>query len=301
MTEYYYAIDWMRTHRKGEPVAKDKPLLLLLAISKVMQGKRNFFVFEEIETEYTDLLLRFGDLEGRSLSPHASFVDLAGQVLLWDCSLHRTSLEDPDDLTRSKVLPHYGNLQHEFWAYLIKGRNAGHVMGYLLHKYWEPTWHGDILQALGVEGLSQELHDAGLYAEYRTRDPQCILNDFGIVPSEKILYRDDYFWVLEDAHPLSPGHCLVITLTYRRDYWELSPEEHRLLPFVLREARRIIDDRYQPDAYHIEMNCGEAAGQSIPHFHCHLIPRYQGDSIQAQGGSDHVLPGLGDWTLPSLN
>ncbi len=37
MTEYYYAIDWMRTHRKGEPVAKDKPLLLLLAISKVMQ------------------------------------------------------------------------------------------------------------------------------------------------------------------------------------------------------------------------------------------------------------------------
>ena len=94
----------MRTHRKGEPVTKDKPLLLLLAISKVMQGRRNFFVFEEIETECTDLLLRFGDLEGRSLSPHASFVDLAGQVLLWDCSLHRTSLEDPDDLTRSKVL-----------------------------------------------------------------------------------------------------------------------------------------------------------------------------------------------------
>jgi len=55
-----------------------------------------------------------------------------------------------------------------------------------------------------------------------------------------------------------------------------------LTPFVLREARRIIDDRYQPDAYHIEMNCGEAAGQSIPHFHCHLIPRYQGDSIQAE-------------------
>jgi diadenosine tetraphosphate (Ap4A) HIT family hydrolase len=39
------------------------------------------------------------------------------------------------------------------------------------------------------------------------------------------------------------------------------------------------------------MNCGEAAGQTIMHFHCHLIPRYQGDTPSPRGGVRGVIPG----------
>ena len=41
------------------------------------------------------------------------------------------------------------------------------------------------------------------------------------------------------------------------------------------------------------MNCGEVAGQTVPHFHCHLIPRYPGDMANPRGGVRHCVAGKG--------
>jgi diadenosine tetraphosphate (Ap4A) HIT family hydrolase len=51
-----------------------------------------------------------------------------------------------------------------------------------------------------------------------------------------------------------------------------------------------IDKEYSPDGYNIGMNCGEAAGQSVPHAHIHVIPRYQGDMENPRGGVRGVIP-----------
>ena len=52
----------------------------------------------------------------------------------------------------------------------------------------------------------------------------------------------------------------------------------------------LIDERYQPHAYNVGYNDGEPAGQTIMHFHVHVIPRYQGDAPDPRGGIRWVLP-----------
>jgi diadenosine tetraphosphate (Ap4A) HIT family hydrolase len=46
----------------------------------------------------------------------------------------------------------------------------------------------------------------------------------------------------------------------------------------------LIEEEFQPDGYNMGMNYGTAAGQTVPHFHCHMIPRYVGDMDDPRGG-----------------
>ena len=55
-------------------------------------------------------------------------------------------------------------------------------------------------------------------------------------------------------------------------------------------ARELLDAGQHPDGYNLGINCGTAAGQSVPHVHYHLIPRYQGDMENPRGGVRGVIP-----------
>ena len=70
----------------------------------------------------------------------------------------------------------------------------------------------------------------------------------------------------------------------------MRPEEQGALPAVLDWAKAWIEERHQPDGYNVGMNCGEAAGQTVMHFHCHLIPRTHGDTPRPRGGVRGVIP-----------
>lgn len=59
---------------------------------------------------------------------------------------------------------------------------------------------------------------------------------------------------------------------------------------LLDELKSILDEKYSPAGYNLGFNCGEAAGQTIPHCHMHLIPRYEGDVPDARGGVRGVIP-----------
>ncbi len=59
---------------------------------------------------------------------------------------------------------------------------------------------------------------------------------------------------------------------------------------LLDEAKVTLDAEHQPDAYNIGINDGVAAGQTVPHMHIHLIPRYVGDRLDPRGGVRWVLP-----------
>jgi len=56
------------------------------------------------------------------------------------------------------------------------------------------------------------------------------------------------------------------------------------------EMKIIIDRDYNPDGYNIGVNIGKAAGQSVPHIHIHMIPRYWGDVENPKGGVRGVIP-----------
>jgi len=59
---------------------------------------------------------------------------------------------------------------------------------------------------------------------------------------------------------------------------------------LLDAAKEGVDAEFNPNGYNIGINDGPAAGQTVPHLHVHLIPRYTGDSSDPRGGIRWVLP-----------
>lgn len=116
------------------------------------------------------------------------------------------------------------------------------------------------------------------------------MNNFLEVGTEKILYRNKHFFIISDSYAVSPGHLLIISNELRTDYFELTDTEKTSLIETIEIAKSLIEQQFKPDGYNIGMNCGQAAGQSIFHFHCHLIPRYKGDMENPRGGVRGVIP-----------
>jgi diadenosine tetraphosphate (Ap4A) HIT family hydrolase len=119
------------------------------------------------------------------------------------------------------------------------------------------------------------------------------MDTFLEIPKNRIIYQGKYFFLVRDRYPVSPGHTLIISNNPRTDYFDLTLEERKNLDEVIIEAKRLIELEFEPDGYNIGMNCGETAGQTIFHFHCHVIPRYKGDMINPRGGVRHCIEGKG--------
>jgi len=121
------------------------------------------------------------------------------------------------------------------------------------------------------------------------------MKDFLSIPPDKIIFSNDHFFIIEDGFPVSPGHLLIISNIVRADYFSLTVEEQHALVETIEIAKELIIAKYTPDGFNIGMNCGEAAGQTVFHFHCHLIPRYSGDMHNPRGGVRHCLPEKGNY------
>ncbi|ROI06567.1 HIT family protein [Chryseobacterium sp. G0240] len=121
------------------------------------------------------------------------------------------------------------------------------------------------------------------------------MKDFTEITEDKIIYRGKYFFIIEDGFPVSPGHLLIISNEVKTDFFALNEEEKYDLPSMIEKAKEIVLSQYHPDAFNIGMNCGADAGQTVFHFHCHVIPRYKGDMDNPRGGVRHVIPGKGSY------
>ena len=116
------------------------------------------------------------------------------------------------------------------------------------------------------------------------------MKNFLLITEDKIIYKDKYFFIIKDAYPVTEGHLLIISNKLRKDYFELSTREKEYLQKTISKAKSLIEEHLTPDGYNIGMNCGEYAGQTIFHFHCHIIPRYKGDIANPAGGVRGVIP-----------
>lgn len=121
------------------------------------------------------------------------------------------------------------------------------------------------------------------------------MKDFLNITEHSVIYRNHHFFIIEDAYPVSPGHLLIISNVVRADYFSLTNDERHKLTETIDVAKSLILAKYKPDGFNIGMNCGEVAGQTVFHFHCHLIPRYTGDMENPRGGVRYCIPEKGNY------
>jgi len=114
---------------------------------------------------------------------------------------------------------------------------------------------------------------------------------FCTLPPERIIKSNDLALVIRDGYPVSPGHTLVITKRHIGSWFEITQAEQQALLDLLTKAKAILETEFKPDGYNIGINDGPTAGQTVPHLHMHLIPRYKGDQEDPRGGIRWIIPG----------
>lgn len=98
----------------------------------------------------------------------------------------------------------------------------------------------------------------------------------GEIPS-KTLYEDESFRVILDLGPAARGHALILPKEHAANLYEL-PEETASAAFALAKRMAVkMTEKLHCDGLNLMQNNGEAAGQTVFHFHIHLIPRYLED------------------------
>ena len=113
---------------------------------------------------------------------------------------------------------------------------------------------------------------------------------FCVLDPARILAEDELTVVYKDGFPVSPGHTVIIPRRHFATLFEATVAEQAALLSALSQAKALLDERHQPDGYNIGINHGKAGGQSVPHMHIHVIPRYLGDKEDPRGGVRWILP-----------
>ena len=120
-------------------------------------------------------------------------------------------------------------------------------------------------------------------------------------PNPRIIAQNNDAFVIRDGYPVTPGHSLIIPKRHIGSFFETSESEKQCLLALLEQAKVQLDGEFQPAGYNIGINDGAAAGQTVPHLHIHLIPRYDQDSphgeegIDPRGGVRWVVPDKADY------
>ena len=110
------------------------------------------------------------------------------------------------------------------------------------------------------------------------RDDNCIFCKIagGEIPTNAI-YEDNDHKVILDMSPATRGHALILPKEHYKNIYEM-PEERVAGAFRLaKKMAQTMTDKLGADGFNIVQNNNEIAGQTVFHFHIHLIPRYEGD------------------------
>lgn len=114
--------------------------------------------------------------------------------------------------------------------------------------------------------------------------PFCTLTD------ESVVLNSEQAFAIGDGYPVSPGHTLVIPRQHVATLFELPRHDQLALWDLVERVRAHLKEQHHPDGFNIGLNDGLAAGQTVPHVHIHVIPRYDGDAPDPRGGVRWVLP-----------
>lgn len=112
------------------------------------------------------------------------------------------------------------------------------------------------------------------------RDENCIFCKIiaGEIPSNTI-YEDDEFKVVLDVSPASKGHALILPKNHYADLYEIDEDVAADAMKLAKKLAIHMTDVLKCDGFNLVQNNHEVAGQTVFHFHMHLIPRYNGDTV----------------------
>ena len=113
---------------------------------------------------------------------------------------------------------------------------------------------------------------------------------FCVLEPHRIVAEDELTVAYRGGFPVSLGHTVIIPRRHVATLFEATDIEQTALLNMLARAKEKLDALHQPDGYNIGINHGQAGGQSVPHLHIHLIPRYRGDKEDPRGGVRWILP-----------
>ena len=105
------------------------------------------------------------------------------------------------------------------------------------------------------------------------------------------MWSDDTVLAIRDGYRVSPGHTLLIPRRHVGSYFDATADEKGALWAAVERIKLSLDDEFSADGYNVGINVGEAAGQTVPHLHVHVIPRFDGDMDDPRGGVRGVIPG----------
>ena len=103
----------------------------------------------------------------------------------------------------------------------------------------------------------------------------------GEIPSTTI-YENDEFRVFFDINPASKGHCLIVPKQHYNDIFDMDEETAGKLFALATKVARSLKAELNCEGMNIVQNNGTIAGQTVFHFHLHLIPRYTGDTVKVE-------------------
>lgn len=116
-----------------------------------------------------------------------------------------------------------------------------------------------------------------------------------IDPDREIIVESESAFAIYDKFPVNQGHALIIPKWHVANFFELSIETQTECIILLNKVKEQIDLLHNPDGYNVGINIHETAGQTVPHVHIHLIPRYTGDVDEPRGGVRGVIPDKRDY------
>lgn len=110
------------------------------------------------------------------------------------------------------------------------------------------------------------------------RDNNCIFCKIaaGEIPS-KTIYEDDKFRVILDLGPATKGHALILPKNHYANLYELPEEKAGDVMKLAKKMATVMTEKLGCQGFNLMQNNGETAGQTVFHFHMHLIPRYEND------------------------
>jgi histidine triad (HIT) family protein len=101
----------------------------------------------------------------------------------------------------------------------------------------------------------------------------------GEIPSATI-YEDGDFKVIMDISPAARGHAIILPKKHCSDLYELDDDTASKAFIVARKVAKAMKEELNCDGLNLLQNNGEAAGQTVFHFHIHLVPRYHNDTVK---------------------
>lgn len=113
---------------------------------------------------------------------------------------------------------------------------------------------------------------------------------FCSITQDRILLENDSGYLISDGFPISHGHSLIIPRDHYADFFEIPEIVRTDLFRLVDDGKKVLDSKLSPNGYNIGINSGLAAGQTVPHLHIHLIPRFSGDQEDPRGGVRWIFP-----------